>query len=115
MARSTPWTLLARHNIPFRVLRPADLTTDILKNLVMLVVFAAPHQEQTQMLVDFASRGGVMVLVDLHGSYPWHSAQPIQKSEPAVTYAVGRGRIVELSEPVADPEIFAQDIRRLMA
>ena len=29
-------------------------------------------------------------------------------------YFVGKGRVIELTEPVTDPETFAQDIRRLM-
>jgi hypothetical protein len=28
---------------------------------------------------------------------------------------VGKGRVIELKEPVSDPETFAQDVRRLMA
>jgi hypothetical protein len=35
-------------------------------------------------------------------------------NEHAVSYAVGSGKVLELSEPVSDPETFAQDIRRLI-
>jgi hypothetical protein len=35
-------------------------------------------------------------------------------NEHAVSYAVGKGKVLELSEPVTDPETFAQDIRRLL-
>ncbi len=72
-----PINLLARHNIPFRILRPTDLAADRLKEFDMLVVLASP---------------------------PHHW----------VAYAVGKGRVIELSEPVPDPETFAQDLRRLI-
>ena len=35
-------------------------------------------------------------------------------SEHTVSYALGSGKVLELSEPVIDPETFAQDIRRLL-
>ena len=38
----------------------------------------------------------------------------VRLNEHAVSYAVGKGKVLELSEPVIDPETFAQDIRRLL-
>jgi hypothetical protein len=35
-------------------------------------------------------------------------------NEHTVSYPVGTGKVLELSEPVTDPETFAQDIRRLL-
>src|SRR5438105_2534462 len=43
-----------------------------------------------------------------------HGLCGIRLSEQSVSYAVGKGRMIELSEPVTDPESFAQDIRRLI-
>ena len=80
----------------------------------MLVFFAMPHESSAEAIADFASKGRTVVLADSHGSYPWHSAPSAPTSDHAVSYSVGKGRIIELSEPVIDPETFAQDVRRLM-
>jgi hypothetical protein len=108
-----PMNLLARHNIPFRILRPGDLMADRLKEFDMLIVLASVPQN-IKSITDFATRGGMAILVDSPGSYPWQSAKPAQTGEHWIAYAVGKGRVIELSEPVPDPETFAQDIRRLM-
>ena len=108
-----PINLLARHNIPFRILLPTDLTADHLRQFDMLIVLASAPQN-IKSITDFAARGGIAIFVDLPGSYPWQSAQRTQTGEHGVAYRVGEGRVIELSEPVADPETFAQDIRRLM-
>jgi len=63
---------------------------------------------------EFAAGGGVAVLVNLPGAYPWDSSSEGKTSGHSVTYTVGKGRVIELGEAVTDPETFAQDIRRLM-
>jgi hypothetical protein len=108
-----PINLLARHNIPFRILRPTDLAADRLKQFDVLVVLAFPLQN-VKSITDFATQGGIAILVDVPGPYPWQSSRRLQTGEHWVAYAVGKGRVIELSEPVPDPEIFAQDIRRLV-
>ncbi len=35
-------------------------------------------------------------------------------NEHTISYSIGKGKVLELSEPVSDPETFAQDIRRLL-
>ena len=65
-------------------------------------------------IATLASSGKTMVVVDAHGNYPWQNGQPAQLNEHTVSYAVGSGKVLELSEPVTDPETFAQDIRRLL-
>jgi hypothetical protein len=109
-----PVNLLARHNIPFRILRTSELTAVRLKEFDMLVVLATAMQQNVKLITDFATRGGIAILVDLSGSYPWQSAKRIQTGDHWVAYVVGKGRIIELTEAVPDPETFAQDIRRLM-
>jgi hypothetical protein len=109
-----PINLLARHNIPFRILRPNELTADRLKEFDMLVVLATAMQQKVKLITDFAARGGIAILVDLPGSYPWQSAKRVQTGDHWVAHAIGKGRIVELTEAVPDPETFAQDIRRLI-
>jgi NAD(P)-dependent dehydrogenase (short-subunit alcohol dehydrogenase family) len=106
--------LLARHNIPFRILRRSEQTAVRLKELDMLVVLASATQQNVKLITDFAARGGIAILVDLSGSYPWQSAKRVQTGDHWVAYAVGKGRIIELTEALPDPETFAQDIRRLM-
>ena len=108
-----PINLLARHNIPFRILRPADLKPDRLKEFDMLVVLASAPQD-IKSITDFAARGGIAILVDLPGSYSWQSGRRVESGDRWVAYAVGKGRVIELTEPIPDPETFAQDIRRLM-
>jgi len=109
-----PINLLARHNIPFRILRPSEQTAVRLKEFDMMVVLASATQQNVKLITDFASRGGIAIVVDSSGSYPWQSAKRIQTGDHSVAYAVGKGRIIELTEAVPDPETFAQDIRRLM-
>jgi len=106
--------LLGRHNIPFQVFLAADLKTEALKGFDVLIVFAKLDRENGERINGIAARGTTVVLGDAHGNYPWQSSQPIQMNEHTRSYAVGNGKVLELSEPVTDPEIFAQDIRRLL-
>jgi protein-tyrosine-phosphatase len=106
--------LLARHNIPFQVLRASDLQSKALESFDVIVVLAKSGQESRQRIAEIATRGKTVVLVDAQGSYPWHNAQPVKLNEHASSYSIGNGKVIELSEPVTDPETFAQDIRRLL-
>lgn len=106
--------LLARHNIPFKVLRPADLRSDDLRGVDVLVVFPKPDQQTSQRIGDIATQGKTVVIVDARGAYPWQNGSPVRLNEHTMSYAAGKGRVLELSEPVTDPETFAQDIRRLL-
>jgi len=114
-----PINLLARHNIALRVLRPADLSPRGLEGVDVVVVFSALDKLKAETVTDFAKKGGVAVLVGSHGSLARQSdsaqsAQAVRLSEQSVSYAAGKGHVIELSEPVTDPESFAQDIRRLI-
>ena len=106
--------LMARHNIPFKVLLPADLKSGDLEAFNVVVVFAKPDKGASQRIADLAAHGKTVVLVEAHGSYPWQNRDAVRLNEHAVAYAVGDGKVLELSEPVTDPEMFAQDIRRLL-
>jgi hypothetical protein len=106
--------LMARRNIPFRVLRPRDFTKNALAGLDLMVLFANPGEPGTTAMIDWVTGGRVAILVDVRGSYPWQSAQPSQRGEHWTSYTMGKGRVIELLEPVADPETFAQDVRRLL-
>ncbi len=106
--------LMARHNIPFRVLHSVDVKPRDLEGFDVVVAFAAPSEELTAGIREFAERGGVAVLVNVPGNYPWDSSALAKTSGHAVSYTVGNGRVIELGEAVTDPETFARDVRRLM-
>ena len=106
--------LMARHNIPFRVLNSADAKAQDLMEFEVVIAFATLGKDLTEGIRAFANRGGVAILVNLPGAYPWDSSAEGKKSGSSVTYSVGKGRVIELGEPVSDPETFAQDVRRLM-
>lgn len=106
--------LLARHNLSFETVRPQDLNADHLNRWNALVAFCAPKTPELGLFNDFAKRGGIVVLVNQPGDYPWHSNTPARQDEHSATYTVGSGEIVELREPVTDPEVFARDLRRLI-
>lgn len=106
--------LLARHNIQFKVFRPADLRSEDFGRFDVVVVFAKPDGSASKRLSELSTQGKIVVLVDAQGSYPWQNGHPVRLNEHTVSYAVGKGEVLELAEPVTDPETFAQDIRRLL-
>jgi hypothetical protein len=106
--------LLARHNIPFQVFLAADLNATSAEGFNLVIAFSKPDENVAKQIAALAAGGKTVVLVDSHGNYPWHSNQPMTVNEHTQSYAVGAGTILEVSEPVGDPEAFAQDIRRLM-
>jgi hypothetical protein len=106
--------LLARHNIPFKVFLPSDLRVANFEAFNVVVVFAKRDPTAYKRIGNLAARGKTVVVVDAHGTYPWQTHVPVRVNEHTVSYAVGKGKVLELSEPVIDPETFAQDIRRLL-
>lgn len=106
--------LLGRHNIPFQVFAAAELKTENLKGFDIVIVFAKPDAETSEQIKTLAMGGATVVVVDAHGNYAWQSGQPVQLNEHTTSYSVGNGKVLELAEPVSDPETFAQDIRRLL-
>jgi hypothetical protein len=109
-----PINLLGRHNIPFAVLKASNVKPPTLDAFDLLIVFSVPDEPVIAAITDFASKGGIVVLVGAPRSYPWQSGQAISANEHSVAYAAGKGHIIELPGPVIDPETFAQDIRRLI-
>jgi hypothetical protein len=107
--------LMARHNTAFRVLSAARAAKPgAFEAFDIAVVFSKADRELAKSLAAFAARGGIAVLVDQRGDFPWHSSPPAKTNSHSVSYDVEKGRVIELLEPVGDPETFAQDIRRLM-
>jgi hypothetical protein len=110
-----PVNLLARHNIGMRVLRPNQVSESSLKNFDVAIVFPNLSPQLVQTISQFAASGRTAVLVNVSRKfYPWHSGKAIENGAASVSYPVEKGRVVELCEPVSDPETFARDVRGLI-
>lgn len=106
--------LMARHNIPFDVMMPGALTSKRLKDMALVVIFGPLDTAAIGRVKNFAANGGTAVLVGQPGKYPWSSLQPASKNEDTAVYLTGKGKIVEIAEPITDPEAFAKDVWRLL-
>ncbi len=106
--------LMARHNIPFRVFGKNELNKGNFQGLGVLIVFSTPGTEEITHITQLATAGGTAVLVNVNGTFPWQSGNPLRRSQQSVVYGIGKGRVIEFTGAVSDPETFAQDIRRLM-
>jgi hypothetical protein len=109
-----PMNLMARHNIPFRVLPPSHLTPEDLHGLGLIVLFAQPDEAAIRHLAAFVEDGGVAIPVSLRNLFPGPSNGGRQASNNSVTYAMGRGKVIELANGVGDPGAFSRDVRRLL-
>jgi protein-tyrosine-phosphatase len=107
--------LMARHNIAFRVLKSSEVKAADLSHFDVVIAFAELGRDLANAINEFATKGGVAVLVKLQGPpFAWESAGAGTTSGPSTTYTVEKGRVIELKEAMIDPETFAQDVRRLM-
>jgi hypothetical protein len=106
--------LMARHNLAFETVRPSSLTPARLSSWNSVVVFCPLNKEAASLLRNFAASGGIVIFVNTHDEFPWHSAPPLRQESRATVYSIGAGQVVELAEPVVDPENFARDLRRLL-
>ena len=106
--------LLARHNIPFKVFLPSDLKIENFAAFDVVVLFAKRDRTAYKRIGNLADHGKTVVVVDAHGVYPWQTHKAVRVNEHTMSFAVGKGKVLELAEPVIDPETFAQDIRRLL-
>ena len=106
--------LMARHNLSFESVRPSGLTLARLGSWNSVVVFCSLNKEAVAKLRDFAASGGIVIIVNAHDEFPWHSAPPLRQDSRVTVYSLGAGQVVELAEPVVDPENFARDLRRLI-
>jgi hypothetical protein len=105
--------LLARHNLMFKAVRPQDLNAERLNRWNALVVFCAPRirrSASSTILRNAAESSSGQSTRRL--SLAFEHAGP---SGQALVDVFRRIReIVELREPVTDPEVFARDLRRLI-
>ncbi|TAM81670.1 MAG: hypothetical protein EPN47_13100 [Acidobacteria bacterium] len=105
--------LLARRNISFRVFRPSDATEQALSGSQLAIVFSRIVGPAIEAIRAFASAGGTVLLIGQHGPFPWQTI-PAVKSSIGTTYKTGRGEVIESSQPVGDPEAFAEEVRDLL-
>ena len=105
--------LLARHNITFRVLLPTKVTTQQLSGSQLAVVLSRPDAAATGALQAFAQEGGTVLLVYQSGPFPWDKLPAVKTSE-GTSYKVGRGEIIERSQPIDNPDEFAGKVRDLL-
>jgi protein-tyrosine-phosphatase len=106
--------LMARHNIPFKVFRATDLKSNSFESFDVIIVFAKPDQDAAQRIVDLASSGKIIVLIEAQGTYPWQKSKGVSVNEHTTSYDLAGGKVLELSEAVTDPETFSRDILRLL-
>jgi hypothetical protein len=106
--------LMARHNLAFESVRPSSLTLARLSSWNSVVVFCPLNKEAVALLRGFAASGGIVIFVNTHDEFPWHSAPPVRQESRTTVYSIDAGQVVELAEPFVDPENFARDLRRLI-
>jgi hypothetical protein len=106
--------LMARHNIPFRVLPLSHLTPQGLQGLDLIVIFAQPDEAAIRQVAEFVNGGGVTILVSLRSPFPGQSSGARRVSADSVIYTMGNGKVIELAGGVADPGKFSEDVRRLL-
>jgi hypothetical protein len=106
--------LMARHNIPFRVLLSTQVTAHRLQGLDLIVVFAEIDDAARQQVAAFVNDGGLAILVSVRNPFTGQSTGPRRVSGDSVIYPMGKGEIIELATGVADPGAFSKDVRRLL-
>ncbi len=111
--------LLARHNLPFDVIAPRQLTVRKLSGFDLLIVLDEPQSGQIPALAEFARRGGVVVLAgEGRGTgvseRPWRSGTPVMKTDARVAYGFGEGRVIEMVKEIGDPNTFALEMRQML-
>src|SRR5947199_8665298 len=100
---------MARHNLAFESVRPSGVTLARLSSWNSVVVFCPLNKEAVALLRDFAASGGIVIFVNTHDEFSWHSAPTLRQESRATVYSIGDGQVVQLPEPVCDPENFAPD------
>jgi hypothetical protein len=106
--------LMARHNIPYRVLSASHLTSQDLQGLALVVVFSQPAAAGIRQIAEFVDGGGMAILVSVPDPFPGHLIGTRRVSGDSVIYSMGEGKVIELAKGVANPETFSRDVRRLL-
>lgn len=80
----------------------------------LVIVPETPRPADVVALTAFAERGHTVVLAAPGGAFPWQQAAPLQQTEEQVSYAAGKGFVLQRLQPVADPNAFALQVRDLL-
>ena len=109
--------LLGRHNLAFVLVDPAGVSK-LPDSLKMLIVLDALAPARLHGLAGFTKKGGTLVVGGLKGAStanaPWHNGEPANRNDQRASYRFGEGRVVELLQPIADPNAFALEMRQLL-
>ncbi len=109
-----PTNLMARQNVPFRILPTTQVTPQDLDGLDLVVVFAQPDAATLRQLTNFVQGGGEAILVNLQNQLPGQSSGGRRVSADSTIYTLGNGKVLEIAGGVADPGKFSEDVRRLL-
>jgi hypothetical protein len=98
--------LVARRQVPYRLLARSALTAAVLPNFRALIAteIDAPSAGERQLLQHFAEDGGLVVAGPSWGGAP--------ETQPFAELPTGKGRVIVYKDP--DPETVARDIKELL-
>jgi len=105
--------LLARRNLTFRVLAPADVTAQRLSGSRLAILFSPPDARAAQALQAFSSAGGTVLVADPHGPSHWEPLHAVKASN-GTSYKIARGETIDSIQVVGNPAAFAEKVRNLL-
>ncbi len=114
--------LLARHNLPFELIRAERLGKDGLDAFAALIVLDRADPGQMKALDAYARKGGTVVIDVQAGARPgiappkspWAELPAVLRTEERITHQVGDGHVVEILRGIPDPNRFALEVRELL-
>jgi hypothetical protein len=100
--------LIARRQIPYRIIERAQLGAPALEGLRALLAFdlAPPSEAERKIVRDFAAKGGSVLIGPAWGGAPKEQAYTVQ--------AVEQGEVAVYKEAAPDPETAARDLNDLL-
>jgi len=106
--------LLTRHNLPFELVAPANVGGETLKGFALVIVLDPLRPAQVPALTTFAGGGGTVVLNGPPPGLRWDGSVELVRNDRHVAYHLGEGRVLELLEPVENPDEFAMSMRDVL-
>ncbi len=123
--------LLSRHNLPFELIALSGVSPSSLGAFDLVLALDPPPAAHLDVLAAFAASGGTVVIAATGSTpapevsarpsasaeppaRPWGALPPVLRTDERVSYQVGAGRVVEVLRGIADPNLFAFEIRQLL-
>lgn len=112
--------LLTRHNLAFELFTPDELVGgdgSKLRTLDLMILMERPAPSQLDLIQAFADKGGTVVLTAAAGEVSEVSLSggvEVREDGGQVSYKLGQGRVLQMREPVADPNVFALQMREVL-